>query len=129
MGMGIAMLIIEGVITGYLMVKLFDLIIDMENEVRKLRIYHFMSHPVPSFILNYLISSMLNSFTQGGLAAGFANLGSSIIVAVFVPLYLKWRYDMPGLETRVAAIQLAKAQKTSRLKRLGQKVRRRKEAV
>ena len=89
MQFAVLLMLIEGVITFTLMKRIMDGILDMKNPRMKWKAIGFLGHPMVSFSVNLAISVLLTQFTGGGLNAGFANLGSSVIVAFLVPMYVR----------------------------------------
>ena len=99
--MYIALTMIEFAITASLMVNLLKWVDESFKSLRfKVKILQMFSGKtgyITGFLLNLSISSLMSQFTGGGLAAGFANLGSSVIVAIVFPIYVNWKYDIDGM--------------------------------
>lgn len=108
---GIVLMVIEGIITGHLMIKIMNIVIGIKNPKARLRVFRFLTSTPVSFAMNLAISTMLTWFTGGGLTAGFANLGSSILVGFGVPIYLKSKFDIVSLENEVKALEETKREK------------------
>lgn len=108
---GIVLMVIEGIITGHLMIKIMNIVIGIKSPKSRLRVFRFLTSTPVSFAMNLAISTMLTWFTGGGLTAGFANLGSSILVGFGVPIYLKSKFDIVSLENEVKALEETKREK------------------
>lgn len=69
------------------------------SQIRPLRFQivfiRLMKSRTAAFILNMVISSVLSGFTGAGMYAGFANLTSSVLVAIIAApiLEYKFRFD------------------------------------
>jgi uncharacterized protein YacL len=77
----------------------------MKNPVMKWKMIKLLGHPAVSFAVNLAISVLLTQFTGGGLNAGFANLTSSVIVAIAVPIYVRFRTAGTSEEQELEALQ------------------------
>ena len=107
---------IMSIITVYLMIQMMDLVDSMKENMIKVKIVQFISSIPVTVLLNFTISSILTQFTGEGLTAGFANLGSSVLVGIFLPPYLRKRYNFQEMETRVLEERALKAEKKAQKK-------------
>ena len=92
LSMGLVLTLIDIAITGYLLDLVMKVIINVRPKKLRVGFYRLFNNGVTAFLLNLSISNMLAYFTGQGLIAGMANLGSSVLVALFLPMYLKQRY-------------------------------------
>ena len=107
-------LLIEAVITGYIIFQINAMLWDMKDSRNKLRMFKFMQSRSFTMLFNFSISSLLTMFTGGGMTAGFANLGSSILVGVVLPFILRWKFPIYNLEHRVARMSTRKSRRESK---------------
>ncbi len=91
MEFALMLMFIEAIITFTLMKKVLDMVLGFRNSRVRLGILRLISSPLVSFFINLGISLLLTKFTGGGLNAGFANLASSVIVALALPMYVRYR--------------------------------------
>lgn len=115
MSFGFVLLIIEVIITSYLMIELMGIIYDLPGGHIKVALLRLLTSAPVSFVVNLAISSMMTWFTGEGLTAGFANLGSSVLVGFFLPVYLKRRFNL-DMVTREAQLkkELKRAKKAEK---------------
>lgn len=95
------LLAVEGIITGYLMLQLMEIISRGPDGYTKIKMYKLITSIPISFVINFLVSSVMTWFTGAGLTAGFANLGSSVVIGVVLPPLLRWRYPLEVVIERV----------------------------
>ncbi len=98
---GMILVVIQATITWYIMITIMDILSNIPSPSIKLLVFKlFTARPI-SFVINLAVSSMMAWFTGAGLYAGFANLGSSVVVGIIFPVYFKMRYDMQQMEKDV----------------------------
>lgn len=95
------LLAVEGIITGYMMLQLMEIISRGPDGYTKIKMYKLVTSIPISFIINFLVSSVMTWFTGAGLTAGFANLGSSVVIGVVLPPILRWKYPLEAVVERV----------------------------
>ena len=118
--MYIALTAIEFAITASLMINLLKWVDTSFKSIRfKVKVLQMFSGKtgyITGFLINLSISSLMSEFTGGGLTAGFANLGSSVIVAIVFPMYVNWKYDIEGMLDTIASQKEAKVAEKVRRK-------------
>lgn len=97
----VALLIIDSIITVWLISKTVSVIDSLPSDRMKLPLFNFFMSPPITFAINFLISCLITGFTNSGLSAGTANLGSSILVGVFLPPYLRSKYNIDRLRLEI----------------------------
>jgi len=116
LSLAIVLLIIDTVITFYLMKTFLETLSDMSDSYFKAKLMEFTMHPVTAFVINLMISNILGYFTGAGLIAGLANLGSSVVVGLILPVVMgKW-YNPDEVRARADAKKAEK--KRSKLRRV-----------
>lgn len=107
---GISLFIIEGITSAYITLKLIQIVCEdfPGTDGFKLKFYHMLNNGFAAFIVDIFVSMMMNYFTSAGMISGFANLGSSIVVAVLLPPYIEWRYPPAVMLERARLSKVAK---------------------
>ena len=118
--MYIALTMIEFAITASLMINLLKWVDEsfksLRFKVKVLQMFSGKTGYITGFLLNLCISSLMSKFTGGGLTAGFANLGSSVIVAIVFPRYVNWKYDIESMLSTIESEKEAKVAEKVRRK-------------
>ena len=92
---------IEGLITWNVMDNIMKIVNEIPSIKLRYRVFKFLTSIPISFVMNFAISSLLTQFTGNGVTAGFANLGSSVIVAILLPFRLSRKYRVSDLEQEI----------------------------
>lgn len=93
----VALLVIEVIITFYTMRLIMGMIIGLPNGFVKHLLLKLLMKPLVGFMLNFMISTALAWFCGSGLSAGFANLASSIVIGLLMPVYFQKVYKVREL--------------------------------
>lgn len=62
-----------------------------------------------AFAINMVISSIIGEFTGSGMTSGFANLTSSVLVAIYMPAVLEAKYKFDKFLTDYRSRELTKS--------------------
>ena len=116
LSLAIELLIIDTIITFYLMKTFLDMISNMADSYFKAKVMEFVMHPATAFGINLVISNILGYFTGAGLVAGLANLGSSVLVGFILPVVMGNWYNPDEVRERADAKKADK--KRGKLKRV-----------
>jgi hypothetical protein len=78
--------IIMSIITGALMIQVIKIIVGIKWRWLRFKLYRIITFGPIAFLINFSISTGILSFTGSGMTAGAANMLSSILVAVIIPI-------------------------------------------
>lgn len=95
---GFLLLVIQAVVTWYIMSTVLNIISEIHPVGMRILLLKMIANRPMTFVFNLAISQMLVWFTGAGLYAGFANLGSSILVGVIFPIYFNQKYNINTME-------------------------------
>ena len=91
--MTIFLTIIEVMITLGFMLQITGFIYEMKNLQMKITLHKILTNRIVIIAVNIAISSLMTTFTGANLTSGFANLGSSVIVAIFGKYIIDRKYN------------------------------------
>jgi len=90
---GLILTIVDVIITASIMMSVLEALGSVKFVRLRVLLFKSLNNPLIAFLLNFAISNILAYFTGGGMVSGLANLLSSVLVGIFLPMYTRNRYS------------------------------------
>ena len=89
---GIILTVVNIIITTSIMINVLKIFEKTKPASLRIGLFKMFNNSIVAFVINLVISNMIGYFTGQGMVAGMANLLSSVLVGIFLPMYTKDKY-------------------------------------